>query len=211
MAGCASRTKVIVLGTVGVAVLLGAAGCNNGPKFAKLPPIAKVTPPSDDDEKYAGVKYRSRGGESLAPEVVTDQAPVAAPTAAAKPQAGGGATLNGHPNGITRDTVNRSIQGAMGSLANCFTNVTQDPMVAVSFEADPSGHPSLVRVNGAPPDAERCIRGIMQGVRFPAFEGKGVPIDFPLSFHRVGQPGQPANQAGAQQGENNAPPLFLEP
>jgi hypothetical protein len=210
MAGCASRTKMITFGAMAFVVLFGAASCNNGPKFAKLPTIAKVAPPPEDDDRYSGVKFRSRGGEALSPEVVTDQGPAAAPTAAAKPQEGA-ATLNGHPNGITRDTVNRSIQGSMGALANCFTNVTQDPMVAVSFEADPSGHPSLVRVNGAPPDAERCIRGVMQGMRFPAFEGKGVPIDFPLSFHRVGQPGQPANQAGAQQGENNAPPLFLEP
>jgi hypothetical protein len=157
-----------------------------------------------------GVKFREEGGEAIAPVVVGDDpAPVATPTAASG-QPGGAATLNGHPNGITREGLNRSIQGAMGALASCFTNVTQDPMVAVSFEADPSGRPSLVRINGAPPDAERCVRNVVQGIRYPAFEGKGVQVDFPLSFHRVGRPTQAATPTGEQAGQN-APPLFLEP
>ena len=118
--------------------------------------------------------------------------------------------MNGHPGGITRETLNRSIQGSMGALATCFTNLTNDPMVAVSFEAEPNGRPSLVRVKGAPPDAERCIRTVVQGIRFPGFEGKGVQVDLPLSFHRVSRPAQPAAPGAGQQGEE-APPLFLEP
>ena len=122
-------------------------------------------------------------------------------------------TLNGDPNGITRETLNRSIQGAMGALASCFTNITQDPMVAVSFEADPSGRPSLVRVNGAPPDAERCIRNVVQDMRFPSFEGKGVQIDLPLSFHRYGaSPGAAGEPVGrAEQAQAAGPPPFIEP
>jgi hypothetical protein len=117
-------------------------------------------------------------------------------------------SLNGDPRGLTREALNRSIQGAMGSLAACFTNITQDPMVAVSFEADPSGRPSLVRVNGAPADAESCIRNVVQGIRFPSFEGKGVQVDLPLSFHRVARPAQPTNPSGQQ--APGAPPLFIE-
>jgi hypothetical protein len=122
----------------------------------------------------------------------------------------GRATLNGDPNGITRETLNRSIQGAMGSLAACFAAMTEDPMVAVSFEADPNGRPSLVRVNGAPPDAERCLRNIVQNIRFPSFEGKGVQVDLPLSFHRVARPAQPGNPASGEQAPSAAP-LFLQP
>ena len=96
----------------------------------------------------------------------------------------------------------------MGSLAACFSSLTQDPMVSVSFEADPSGRPSLVRVGGAPPDAERCIRNVVQNIRFPSFEGKGVQVDLPLSFHRIGHPSQSGSPAGQQP---SGPPLFLDP
>ena len=208
----ASRSDQIARGVVLLAVmLLGVSSCSKPKTIPLLPKVPKYAPPPDDDgEKYAGLKYRQRGGEAIAPVVVHDEpAPSAAPSAAPAKSAGAG-TMNGHPNGITRETVNRSIQTSMGALATCFTNVTQDPMVAVSFEADPSGRPSLVRVNGAPPGAEKCIRGVMQGIRFPAFEGKPVQVDFPLSFHRVVQPTQPGNPA-EQQGQESAPPLFIEP
>jgi hypothetical protein len=129
--------------------------------------------------------------------------------AASEGNSGTRATLNGDPNGITRDALNMAIQGAMGSLAGCFASLTQDPMVSVSFEADPSGRPSLVRVGGAPADAEHCIRNVVQNIRFPSFEGKGVQVDLPLSFHRVAHPAQSENPAG-QQSPPGAP-LFLEP
>ncbi len=85
-------------------------------------------------------------------------------------------------------------------------------MVAVSFEADPAGRASLVRVNGAAPDAERCVRNIVQGMRFPRFEGNGVHVDLPLTFHQVGR-SQPA-AAAPPSGESTAPsgpPLYIEP
>jgi hypothetical protein len=192
--------------TVGVSLLVGACSKNAGPP--PLPPVPKLQMVA---EKNYGenVEYRNKPGEAIAPVVVSDDpAPVA--VVAAPPSSGGKAppTLNGDPNGLTREALNQSIQGAMGSLASCFSSLTQDPMVAVSFEADPSGRPSLVRVNGAPPDAERCIRNIVQGVRFPAFQGKGVQVDLPLSFHRVGRPAQPQNPSAEQQ---QAAPLFIQP
>jgi hypothetical protein len=122
----------------------------------------------------------------------------------------GTGSLNGHPNGLTREALNVAVQGTMGQLASCFSPSAQNPMVAVSFEADPAGRPSLVRINGAPPDAERCVRNIINGMRFPRFEGNGVHIDLPLTFHQVGR--------GEQQGsptESNkplgGPPLMIEP
>jgi hypothetical protein len=177
------------------------------PKLPTGAPALESAP--EEQEVSQGLKYRRERGEAIAPVVIADDpAPAAAPTPGAANKGGSG-TLNGHPGGITRETLNRSIQGSMGALAACFTNLTNDPMVAVSFEAEPSGRPSLVRINGAPPDAERCIRNIVQGIRFPGFEGKGVQVDLPLSFHRVSRPAQPA--AANQQAQENAPPLFLEP
>jgi hypothetical protein len=211
MAGCALRANAIVRSTIGVAaVLIACTGCNSTPTLPQLPTAAKPPRPREEISQ-AGLQYRQTSGEAIAPVVLQDDpAPSVAPPAGSGQQGGGG-SLNGHPNGITRETLNRSIQGAMGALAACFTNITQDPMVAVAFEADPSGRPSLVRLSGAPPEAEKCIRSVVQGMRFPAFEGKSVQVDLPLSFHRAAQPAQPANRGGEQQGQGNAPPLFLEP
>jgi hypothetical protein len=191
-----------------VTVVFAAAACSKKRGRALLPKISKTLPKAADQKiSNDGVEYRRQGGQAIAPVVISDDpGPTEAPTGAGQPATRG--TLNGDPNGITRETLNRSIQGSMGALAACFTNITQDPMVAVSFEADPSGRPSLVRVNGAPPDAERCIRSVVQGIRFPSFEGKGVQVDLPLSFHHVRSPA--ANPAGHQE-QPGAPPLFLEP
>ena len=193
--------------TVGVSLLVGACSKSAGPP--PLPPVSKLVPVSE--KRYGeNLEYRNKPGEAIAPVVVADD-PAPAAVVAAAPSGGGKAppTLNGDANGLTREALNQSIQGAMGALAACFSSLTQDPMVAVSFEADPSGRPSLVRVNGAPPDAERCIRNIVQGVRFPSFQGKGVQVDLPLSFHRVGRPAQPQNPSAGQQ--QQAAPLFIQP
>jgi hypothetical protein len=211
MARFKSDARAITCAVVMAAMLAGVTGCKAKRRRALLPKVTQFTLPSDEEETpHGGLEYRQTAGQAIAPVVVQDDpAPTVAPSAAPTQASGGGvATLNGHPNGITRETLNRSVQGAMGALATCFANVTQDPMVALSFEAQPDGRPSLVRVKGAPPDAERCIRNIVQNVRFPAFEGKGVQVDMPLSFHRVPQPTQPANRAGEQP---TAPPLFLQP
>jgi hypothetical protein len=196
-----------------LALVLGVGACNSGRKnLPALPAVPKLlggAPPGE--AKSNGLVYRQEQGQAISPVVISDDpVPSEATPGAATGQAGGRVTLNGDANGITRETLNRAIQGAMGSLAACFTSLTQDPMVAVSFEADPSGRPSLVRVNGAPPDAERCIRNVVQGIRFPSFEGKGVQIDLPLSFHRTAVAPQPGNPSGEQQ-PPAAPPLFMEP
>lgn len=210
MAWLASNGKAMTCGVIVAAILVvGVVGCKSKRRLARLPTVSPyATPPSEEENTLGGLQYRQTAGEAIAPLVVQDDpAPSAAPVAAAA-QPGGPATLNGNPNGITRETLNRSVQGAMGALAKCFANVTQDPMVAVSFEAAPNGRPSLVRVRGAPPDMERCIHSVVQGVRFPTFQGNGVQVDLPLSFHRVAQPGQAANPAGEQPA---APPLFIQP
>ena len=212
MAEDASNARCMAQRAVWTAVVLaGLVGCNGGSKGPRALPSISQRPAGQQPANIAdGVAYRQTGGESIAPVVIADDPAPTQAQAAGAGQAGGRSTLNGDPNGITRDTLNRSIQGAMGSLAACFTNISQDPMVAVSFEADPSGRPSMLRVTGAPSDAEHCIRNVMQGVRFPAFEGKGVQVDLPLSFHRAARPAQPASPSGEQQAQGAAP-LFLQP
>jgi len=191
------------------AILWCLADCNN---TRSAPPRARrgsAQPESERPKAQKDLKYRTESGSPIAPVVVPDNPlPMQLQPVTDQP-AGTRSTLNGDPNGLTRDTLNRSIQGAMGSFAACFSSLTQDPMVSVSFEADPSGRPSLVRVGGAPPDAERCVRNVVQGIRFPSFEGKGVQVDLPLSFHRVARPTQAGSRAGGQQ--PGPAPLFLQP
>jgi hypothetical protein len=201
--------KPVALGLV--ALVLSSAGCDVlGIGTGKPPPLprgaaASTYTPSVRQEARRLPAFGLAGPQNPGPE--SEPAPVAAVTHVAAP--GGPATLNGNPNGLSRDVLNSAIQGTMGSLASCFSPSAQNPMVSVSFEADPSGRASLVRVNGAPPDAERCVRNIVQGIRFPRFEGNGVHVDLPLTFHQVGR-----TQSAAPPGESagpSGPPLYIEP
>jgi len=208
----ASYVRPTARGAVMLASLLWSlADCKGGPDSEPtLPTLPTAAPPSAPRKGIKDLSYRNESGSPIAPVVIPDS-PLPTPAAPVVNNQGGGSrsTLNGDPNGITRDTLNRSIQGAMGSFAACFSALTQDPMVSVSFEADPSGKPSLVRVGGAPADAEHCIRNVVQGIRFPSFEGKGVQVDVPLSFHRVSHPTQSGSPAAGQQ--PLGAPLFLQP
>ena len=193
-----------------MALALSTAGCEAlGLKKAELRPMPAMPKPEEAAPMRLGPrKLRVLGSFDPGPAAMQDDP---APVAVANPVAGSGGagTLNGNPNGLSRDTLNVAIQGTLGSLAACFSPSAENPMVAVSFEADPSGRPSLVRVNGAPPDAERCVRNVVQNMRFPRFEGNEVHVDLPLTFHQVGrsQPGVPSGEAAGPA----AVPLFLQP
>lgn len=205
----ASYARSTAHGTVlVVAILCSMAACKESHAPARLPELPKLSA-SVQSQAAKPVGYRSQSGSPIAPSVIPDDPPPVPTLPVTDRPTGSRATLNGDPNGITRDTLNRAVQGAMGSLAACFSSLTEDPMVSVSFEADPSGKPSLLRVGGAPPDAEHCIRNVVQNIHFPSFEGKGVQVDLPLSFHRVAHPAQPSASPGGQQ--PSAAPLFLEP
>ncbi len=201
-----SHAVVRSLCVVATAMVMVAA-CNRHSSLPPLPTLPPVSTPAPAVEK-GSVVFRSEPGTPIAPSVIPDESPPATPTPTSEKGPAQKATLNGDPNGMTRDVLNRSIQAAMGALAACFSSMTEDPMVAVSFEADPSGRPSLVRISGAPPDAEHCVRNVVQNIRFPSFEGKGVQVDLPLSFHRV-TTSRP--QANSQPTQPTGPSLFLQP
>ncbi|HEX7499945.1 MAG TPA: hypothetical protein VF524_06520 [Polyangia bacterium] len=196
------------------AILCGFSACKGSHTPDPLPEVVNAAE-SGSHKVVKEVSYRSKSGSPTALPVIADDPapkqvqPVQVQAVNDKP-AGTRQTLNGDPNGLTRDVLNQSIQSAMGSLAACFASMTQDPTVSVSFEADPSGKPSLVRVGGAPPDADHCVRNVVQNIRFPSFDGKGVQVDLPLSFHRVPRPAQPGSPSTEQQPPPGAP-LFLEP
>jgi hypothetical protein len=205
--------KAVALGLM-AALALSSTGCEVlGIGKGKPPPLPRGVAVAEEStasvhqapRRLPGFALVVPANEGLQPE----PPPVAVETpAAAAP--GGAGTLNGNPNGLSREVLNSTIQGTMGSLATCFSPSAQNPMVSVSFEADPSGRASLVRVSGAPPDSERCVRNIVQNMRFPRFEGNGVHVDLPLTFHQVGR-NQPAAEPSGESKGPSGPPLFLQP
>jgi len=197
----------------GLLFLMAFPACGKSKGPPPVPVIQPVPMQGPTAEKEAVPGLRTQGGTPIAPTVVGDDSPAFAPTAASAPSAAAqstqGGSLNGDPRGLTRDSLNRSMAPIVGKIAACFSPGMGNPMVSLSFEAEPSGRTSMLRVKGAPADSEYCIRKIMQETKLPAFEGKAVPIDLPLSFHQVGK--EPA--AGASAGPNQAQstPLFMDP
>jgi hypothetical protein len=194
-----------------LAVVLPACSKAKGPPpVPVIQPVARVAK-APVREKVPGL--RTQGGTPIAPVVLGDDSP--APSATLALPAGGGGqsspSLNGNPRGLTRDSVNRSMGPVIGKIASCFNPGMGNPMVSLSFEAEPNGRASMLRVRGAPPESEYCIRKIMQETKFPAFEGKAVPIDLPLSFHQVGQAASPGAAQGAPSSATPSTPLFLDP
>lgn len=116
-------------------------------------------------------------------------------------------TLNGDPKGLRRAELQRALDGALPGLASCFRGESPPGSVGLSFEADPSGKIRNVRVGGGGAEAERCVTSTLAGVRLPAFEGKPVPVDFPLAIQRGAV--ETSSEAPAQ--PPAAPKLFVNP
>jgi hypothetical protein len=188
-----------------------AAACK---RTAVQPPDqAQVASPSPSAAPKAKASdFRQMAGEPLVPEEPAENPPPS-PAQAGPSEPRVADTLNGDPNGIRRDTLNRSVQAAMRSFSNCFTGAVYAPSVGVSFQAEPTGKASQTLITGAPPEVEHCIRGVVDNMRFPSFEGRAVQVDLPLTFQRTGAPAPPPSGAAPSQAANpsGGPPLFMEP
>jgi hypothetical protein len=192
-----------------LAALAGVVACSSCKGSAAPPARLAASAPAPTSVPNP-VEFRSSGGMPIVPVVIADDpAPALLPSAGVQPSAPS-STMNGDPKGLTREALNRALQGVVASVASCFSPSTPDPMVTVSFEADPSGRPSLVRLKGAPADAEHCIRNVVQDIHFSSFEGKGVQVDFPVTFHRVVRNTQSGGPSGQEQA-TSAPQLFMLP
>lgn len=101
-------------------------------------------------------------------------------------------TLNGDPNGLKREDLNSALQGALPGLAGCFQGEgAGPPVVGLSFDADGGGKAQNVKVTGASREAGRCVSAALAAVKLPTFEGKPVPVQFPLSVYRQPPPPPP--------------------
>jgi hypothetical protein len=108
-------------------------------------------------------------------------------------------TLNGDPKGLKREDINGALQQALPTLAACFQGAGP-PSIGLSFDAEPEGRASNIKVNGASPEAERCVSASLGRVKLPVFEGKSVPVSFPISVYRP-----PTVATPTVPGENVAP------
>jgi hypothetical protein len=100
-------------------------------------------------------------------------------------------TLNGDPKGLKREEINGALQQVLPTLAGCLP-ADGPPSFALSFDAEPDGHASNIQVNGASPAAATCISATLARVKLPVFEGKSVPVQFPISVYRPPVPPTPA-------------------
>jgi hypothetical protein len=122
-------------------------------------------------------------------------------------------TLNGDPAGLKKEDLRRALDGAMAGLATCFGSEPGGG-AGLSFDADPSGKAANVKVTGASPAATACITNQLAGIKLPAFAGKAVPVEFPLSVHRQAPPPAAAPAAAAAAAAESAaakPSAFMQP
>jgi hypothetical protein len=89
--------------------------------------------------------------------------------------------LNGDPKGLKREDINNALQQALPALAGCFQGSGGPPSIGLTFDAEPAGRASNIKVSGASPAAERCVSASLARVKLPVFEGKSVPVNFPIS------------------------------
>ena len=195
--------------TLVAAILCGLVACKDKAAPAPAGPVVR-DPARRRAPKPVAPAVRDESSPPFEPWVVPDEPPSAPTQPVPEAQPAKADTMNGHPNGITRDALNRAIQDAVPSMAACFSTQTDPPKVSISFEADPNGRPSLVRVGGSPGNAEYCLRNAVRAIRFPPFEGNGVQVDLPLNFTREMRPGTPTTTV-IQRSPQGDKQLFISP
>jgi hypothetical protein len=127
-------------------------------------------------------------------------------------------SLNGDPNGLKRDDLQKALDGAMPRFTACFDATPGSVNVSLSFDADPEGKAANVKVSGGGASADKCVATVVNGLRLPAFSGKAVPVHFPITIQRtVSKPSTTAASGGpAQQMPRGRIPggpamLFVQP
>ncbi len=199
-------------------LLLGGSVVPGCTKVREQPPASPVLPaeaPAPAPKPTPRRPPPPAFGGSVAGEAAPASPP--APAAPAPPVAPAD-TLNGDPKGPKREELSRALDGALPGLARCFDGGGGAGSVGLAFDVEPSGRAAGIKVTGASPTAERCVREAVAAVRLPTFEGKPVPIQFPLTVHRSAgaAPAAGSSPAAAPSGSGAAaaagsPPVFVQP
>jgi len=169
-----------ILGGASLLLVIGVGACTkvtqqSDPLPARpLPPVARPTPTRTN---WPATPPPVPLPPDAAPPVVID-------------------TLNGDPKGLKREDINNALQAALPTLASCFQQgAGGPPSIGLTFDAEPDGRASNIKVTGAPPAAERCVSATLGRTKLPAFEGKSVPVSFPITVY---SPPVPTPAAAAQ-------------
>lgn len=100
-----------------------------------------------------------------------------------------GGTVNGDPRGPRAEALEAVVRAAAPSLQRCVdagdlpTGV--DIAVRVVYRILPIGRVGLVDVEGRlPPGVAACVKSVIEGLRFPPFEGAPVSSALPFRFRR---------------------------
>jgi hypothetical protein len=94
--------------------------------------------------------------------------------------------LNGDPKGLKREEIGAALESALPSLAPCLQGGGTG--VGLTFDASPEGRAENIKVSGASPETERCVSSTLARIKLPQFEGKAVPLHFPLNVYRPAAP-----------------------
>jgi hypothetical protein len=143
--------------------------------------------------------------------------PSSAPAPAAAPVARETAapvdTLNGDPNGLKREDLQAALDGAMTRFSGC-VDAPGTTQLALSFDADPEGKATNIKVSGGGGNAEGCVSQVAGSLPLPKFTGKAVPVHFPITVQRTVTQQAPAAAAEASARRSAAsapPPVFVKP
>jgi hypothetical protein len=124
-------------------------------------------------------------------------------------------TLNGDPNGLKRDDLQKALDAAMPRFTSCFGSATGSVNVSLTFDATAEGKPDNIKVAGGG-GADGCVTGVVKGLRLPTFSGKPVPVSFPLSIQRTVTQTAPkspplTNDLPSSGGRLTSPPMMIRP
>jgi len=178
---------VVVVVVVGIC---GMFGCRTR--------LREADPPSGGGEAPAAAQ-QARPASPPPPIWPQDEPPpaedrvVSFPVVDARPRRD---TLNGDPDGLTREDLDQAMKGVVPIVSNCFQAASAGQTVTLTFDVDPSGSVANAKVVGAPPGADSCAIAAVASIRVPEFKGKAVPVTLPVSVHRPGPAAPPAQPGG---------------
>jgi len=193
LAASPSLGRAVALAALAIPLLAGCRRSHEPPDtMVPGPPPAKLAPPPAPT-----VTQR--------PSPAPAAAPVAAPSAPRAPEEPeltyrhtidpkspalpDGGTANGDPHGPRPAAMDAVVKAALPSVQACFDALDSAPGVElvaqVSYRVTQTGRTAAVDVTGSlPGETLKCIRLVIEGLKFPAFEGPPVSGNFPFKYHR---------------------------